>query len=155
MVKKKKKEKKQNFFFHTINKLNQSKLFAGIIYVLLNIVSKHVSLSLSDSQEGFLKWAIGQQLLVFAMSWLGTRDIITALILTAVFTVLTQYLFNETSMFFIVPKQWNKFDNHLDLDDDGVVEEHELEEALKHLSKAKEAHKKKANNEKINKAKKQ
>ena len=108
---------------------------------MLNIGSKYITISLSDSQESFLRNAVGHQMLVFAMSWLGTRDIITALILTAVFTLLTQYLFNESSLFYIVPKQWQKFENHLDLDGDGKVEDHEIEEALKLLKKAKERHK--------------
>jgi len=146
MPKKKKKikeENKSNYgFYSIISQINQSKLFAGLVMISLNIGSKYITISLSKSQEDFLKNAIGHQMLVFAMSWLGTRDIIYAVILTASFTMLTQYLFNETSMFYIVPKQWQKFDNHLDLDDDGKVEEHEIEEALKHLTKAKKAHKK-------------
>ena len=146
MPKKKKKikeENKSNYgFYSIISQINQSKLFAGLVMISLNIGSKYITISLSKSQEDFLKNAIGHQMLVFAMSWLGTRDIIYAVILTASFTMLTQYLFNETSMFYIVPKQWQKFDNHLDLDDDGKVKEHEKEETLKHLKKAKKAHKK-------------
>ena len=92
----------------------------GVLPYALYIGSKYISITLSKSQEDFLKNAVGHQLLLFAMSWLGTRDIIYALILTASFTILTQYLFNETSMFYIVPKQWQKFDNHLDLDEDGL-----------------------------------
>ena len=150
--KKKKKEVKSSGFFSLLNNINQSKLFAGIVMISLNIGSKYISISLSKSQEDFLRNAIGHQMLVFAMSWLGTRDILYAIVLTAGFIILTQYLFNETSMFYIVPKQWQKFDNHLDLDDDGKVEEHEIEEALKHLQKAKDAHKKKV--EKDNRKKK-
>ena len=138
-------EKKSGGILSYIRQINQSKLFAGLVMISLNIGSKYISISLSKSQEDFLKNAVGHQLLVFAMSWLGTRDIVYAVILTAGFTVLTQYLFNETSMFYIVPKKWQKFDKHLDLDDDGKVEEHEIEEALKHLKKAKDAHKKMVN----------
>ena len=81
---------------------NQSKLFAGIVMISLNIGSKYISISLSKSQEDFLRNAIGHQILVFAMSLLGTRDIIYATVLTAAFTILTQYLFNETSMFLVL-----------------------------------------------------
>ena len=152
MTKKRTKTKKSNGIFSILQNINQSKLFAGIIMIALNIGSKYITISLSKSQEEFLRNAIGHQILVFAMSWLGTRDIIYATVLTAAFTILTQYLFNETSMFYIVPKQWQRFDKHLDLDNDGKVEEHELEEAIKHLQKAKAAHKKvKENNNKENK----
>ena len=152
MAKKMAKNKKGNGIFSLLQNINQSKLFAGIVMISLNIGSKYISISLSKSQEDFLRNAIGHQILVFAMSWLGTRDIIYAIVLTAAFTILTQYLFNESSMFYIVPKQWQHLNNHLDLDEDGKVEEHELEEALKHLQKAKEAHKKvKENKNKENK----
>ena len=41
----------------TINSLNNSKYFAGIAMLLLNIGSKYISIELSDSQEEFLqKW---------------------------------------------------------------------------------------------------
>ena len=38
-------------------------------------------------------------ILIFAISWMGSRDVIIALALTAVFTVLTEHLFNEESQF--------------------------------------------------------
>ena len=37
------------------------------------------------------------------MGW--SRDILTALALTAIFTVLTNHLFNEESQFCIIPKK--------------------------------------------------
>jgi hypothetical protein len=42
-----------------------------------------------------MKWSISKQILIFAMAWMGTRDIYAALGLTAVFTILSDYLFNE------------------------------------------------------------
>ena len=144
-ITKKTKIKKSNGIFSIVQNINQSKLFAGLVMISLNIGSKYITISLSKSQEEFLRNAIGHQILVFAMSWLGTRDIVYAIILTASFTILTQYLFNETSKFCIVPKQWQKFESVLDLNDDGKVEEKEIEEALKHLQKAKDARKKNNN----------
>ena len=37
-----------------INNLNTSKLFAGIIMILLNVGSKYVTLDISKTQESFL-----------------------------------------------------------------------------------------------------
>ena len=54
---------------------------------------------------------------------MGTRDIITSLILTAVFVILTDHLFNEESRFCVVSKVVKKYKNVLDTDGDNVVSE--------------------------------
>ena len=123
---------------NSVNKyLSSSKFFAGVVMIMLNIGSKYITIKLSKNQESFLRNAIGHQILVFAISWMGTRDIITALILTAVFTVLTNHLFNENSMFCILPKKWQQFEKALDLNNDGVVDKDEIAQAIKILEKAK------------------
>ena len=88
---------------------------------MLNIGSKYVTVKLSKSQEAYLRNSIGHQLLIFAISWMGTRDILTALVLTTLFVVLTQHLFNEESRFCILPENWKNFEKTLDLDGDGKV----------------------------------
>ena len=67
--------------------LNNSKFFAGLVMIMLNIGSKYVTIELSKNQEQYLKNNIGRQILVFAISWMGSRDILVALALTAIFTV--------------------------------------------------------------------
>ena len=71
---------------HHVMYLNNSKFFAGVIMILLNIGSKFITIQFSKSTEEYMKWTVSKQLLVFAMAWMGTRDIYTALGLTAVFT---------------------------------------------------------------------
>ena len=39
--------------YQKINKLNQSKLFAGILMILMNLGSKYIALELSETQEEF------------------------------------------------------------------------------------------------------
>ena len=80
-------------------------------------------------------------MLIFAISWMGTKDIITALGLTAVFKVLTDYLFNEESKFCIIPQKYRRYEHLLDLDEDGNVTEKEIKEAVKILEKAKKKYK--------------
>jgi hypothetical protein len=60
--------------------LNNSKFFAGVVMILLNIGSKFIAIQFSKSTEEYLKMNVTKQLLVFAMAWMGTRDIYTALI---------------------------------------------------------------------------
>jgi len=119
-----------------LGRLNNSKFFAGIVMIMLNIGSKYITVELSKSQEQYLKNNVGRQILIFAISWMGSRDIITALVLTAVFTVLTDHLFNEESDYCIIPKKYRKFEHLLDTDKDGVVSQEEIDNATKILEKA-------------------
>jgi hypothetical protein len=122
---------------HNIMYLNNSKFFAGVIMILLNIGSKFITIQFSKSTEEYMKWSISKQLLVFAMAWMGTRDIYAALGLTAVFTILSEYLFNEESTLCIVPQKYRVLEKLIDTDDDNIVSELELSAAVAVLEKAK------------------
>lgn len=84
-----------------------------------------------------MKWSISKQLLVFAMAWMGTRDIYAALGLTAVFTILSDFLFNEESHLCIVPHQYRVLHKLVDTNEDGVVTDTEMAAAVAVLEKAK------------------
>ena len=122
---------------HHIMYLNNSKFFAGVIMILLNIGSKFITIQFSKSTEEYMKWTVSKQLLVFSMAWMGTRDIYAALGLTAVFTILSEYLFNEESSLCIVPQKYRILEKILDTNDDNVVSELELSAAVAVLEKAK------------------
>jgi hypothetical protein len=87
------------FLHEQIASMNNSKFFAGIVIISLNIASKFVTIKLSKSTESYLKYTFSRQILIFCMAWMATRDIYMALILTAVFVILADYLFNEKSCF--------------------------------------------------------
>ena len=120
-----------------IMSLNSSKFFAGIVMILLNVGSKFISIQFSKSTEEYLKMSVSKQLLVFSMAWMGTRDIYTALGLTAVFVVLSDHLFNEESPLCIVPTKYRVLQRLMDTNDDGKISEEELKNAEKVLEKAK------------------
>ena len=71
------------------------------------------------------------------MAWMGTRDIYAALGLTAVFTILSDYLFNEESSLCIVPQKYRILEKLIDTNDDNVVSDVELSAAMAVLEKAK------------------
>ena len=77
------------------------------------------------------------------MSWMGTRDIYTALGLTAIFTILSDHLFNEDSHLCIVPHDYRVLNKAMDTNNDGEVSEMELAEAIAVLEKAKREKQKK------------
>ena len=125
-----------DFIHNHIMFLNNSKFFAGIVMILLNVGSKFIAIQFSRSTEEYLKMNITKQILVFAMAWMGTRDIYTALVLTAVFTVLSDHLFNEESPYCVVPTKFRILSKIIDTNDDGTVSEQEINEAISILEKA-------------------
>jgi hypothetical protein len=84
-----------------------------------------------------MKMSICKEILVFAMAWMGTRDIYTALGLTAIFTILSDHLFNEESSLCIVPEKYRILDKLVDTNSDGEVSETELSQAVAVLERAK------------------
>lgn len=117
--------------------LNNSKFFAGVIMILLNVGSKFMSIQFSKSTEEYMKFSLSKQLLVFAMAWMGTRDIYVALGLTAVFTILSEHLFNEESSLCVVPHDYRVLHKLIDTNSDGDVSETEIASAIAILEKAK------------------
>lgn len=117
--------------------LNNSKFFAGVVMILLNVGAKFIPIQFSKSTEEYLKWSVTKQVLVFAMAWMGTRDIYASLMLTAAFTILSEHLFNEESKYCIVPDKYRVLGKIVDTNNDGVVTQEELNNAIFILEKAK------------------
>ena len=75
----------------------------------------------SKSTQEYMKYTVCKQILVFAMAWMGTRDIYTSLGLTAIFTILSEYLFNEESQLCVVPPEYRVLHKLADTNNDGIV----------------------------------
>lgn len=116
--------------------LNNSKFFAGIVMIMMNVGSKYISIKLTKSQERYLKNNVAKQMLIFAIAWMATKDILVALAITAIFHVLANHLLNENSTLCIIPHKWRQFEKILDTDDDGEITEKEIEKAKEILHKA-------------------
>lgn len=129
-------------FMEHIYRLNSSKFFTGIIMLTLNIGSKYITLELSTSQEEYIKYTLGRQILVFAILWMGTRDIVTALILTCVFIVFADYLFNDNSKFCIIPHNYTE---RVKDKDHKPITQKEINDAIHLLKKARNEKQKSAN----------
>ena len=125
-----------SFLHDRVMGLNNSKYFAGVVMILLNVGSKFISIQFSKSTEEYLKMTVSKQILVFSMAWMGTRDIYTALGLTAVFVILSDHIFNEDSRFCIVPTKYRVLDKLIDTNKDGVISEDEINNAISILEKS-------------------
>ena len=132
MSKRKTSKKYQNSLFKLLFSLNDSKFFAGIVMLIMNIGSKYAVVELSHTQESYLKYNLGRQLLIFSILWVGTRDIFSSLILTAIFIVLVDYLFNENSRYCIIPEKYKELREELG----EKVTQQEVNEAIHTLKKA-------------------
>ena len=117
--------------------LNNSKFFAGIIMIILNIGSKYITIKLSKTQESYLRNTFARQVLIFAIAWMGTKDIYLSLALTAIFVILSDYLLNEKSRMCMIPKKWIRLQLAIDMDRDGIINEREINQAISVLEKAK------------------
>jgi hypothetical protein len=124
-----------------IKNLNKSKIFAGIIMILLNVASKYVHIKLTPSQEIYLRKYVTRELFIFATCWLGTRDIYIALGITLLFFIVTTYIFHEDSPLGIIPKQEGM---------DTPVKPEEIESAIKVLRRAKQQEEEVSKNELFN-----
>ena len=135
-----------NTFYKTINNLDNNKYFTGIILIIINLGTKYISLELSKTQEAYLKYAIGRQILIFSILWMGTRDILISLLFTAIFVALADYLLNENSKYCIIPDKYKEINELLDTNGDGIVSEKEIDDALNILKQARKQ-KNKSNND--------
>ena len=111
--------------------LNSSKFFAGVMMILLNVGSKFITIQFSKSTEEYIKNSVTKQILVFAMAWMGTRDIYASLGLTAVFTILSDHLFNEESRYCVVPHEYRVLHKLIDTNSVGKGETRETTETTK------------------------
>ena len=116
--------------------INNSKIFAGIIMIIINIGSRYIPLGFSKAQEEFIKSA-AKEILIFAFVWMATHDIYTAVILTLFFTIVVEYLLNENSKFCIMPEKYKHIGKLIDTNDDGIISDAEIRRAEETLEKAK------------------
>lgn len=88
--------------------LNDTKIFAGLMIILLNISSKYVKIKLSPSIEAFLKTSVSMYFLIFIMIWVGIKDLISSIVITLVCILLIEYLLNEESAYCILPESFTQ-----------------------------------------------
>ena len=123
-------------FFHN---LNTSTFFAGFVMLVLNIGARYINLDLNSSTESWIKYLMSKEVLVFAVSWMGTRSIYYALVITACFTIVVDHLMNVDSNYCVIPSKFR--DLHKMVPEksgpENKVSDLEISNALHTLEKAK------------------
>lgn len=119
--------------------LNTSTFFAGFVMIILNIGSRYINLELNSSTETWIKYLMSKEILVFAVSWMGTRSIYYALVITACFSIVVDHLMNVDSRYCVIPSKFR--DLHTMTEEkhgpEKKVTDLEISNALHTLEKAK------------------
>jgi hypothetical protein len=92
-------KKIKGYLQNVVQPMNDSKIFAGLVILTLNLSSKMITLPMSRTVESVVKHSFSQYVLVFAIAWMGTREILVALTVTLIFGICMEFLFNEKSAF--------------------------------------------------------
>ena len=92
----------------SIQDINMNPYLLGLAYILLNLGGRFMVLSISPAQEAFLQNIIFRPLLLFAIMFIGTRNLIVAFWLTLVVILFLHYLLNEESDWYLL-KNHHKF----------------------------------------------
>jgi hypothetical protein len=69
--------------------LNDNKFFLGIMLLVLNLGSRHLVDEFSSNPEEYTRNLILRRFAVFAVCFVGTRDIIVSILLTAAFIIIS------------------------------------------------------------------
>ena len=122
---------------NSILSLNNSKYFAGVAMLIVNIGSRYITLGLSKSQEEYIKAFVVRELLIFSIIWMATRDIYIAVTMTAAFIILADYALNENSSYCILPEKYKQIHKIIDTNEDGLITQEEIKKAEETLRNAK------------------
>jgi chromate transport protein ChrA len=131
------------YLHKNIKAVNDSKIFAGLMIITLNIVSRFVNIKLSKTVESYLKYTFSKYILVFTIAWMGTRDIYIALTIMTIYVIIMDYLLDDDSVFCVLPEGFKEYHNELSETDgeNGEVSEEDIKRAEKVLERAREQNK--------------
>ena len=82
-----------------VNHVANSPFFVGIMLLLLNVGSRFIAHELSDDDDEYSKNILLRRMAIFAACFVGTRDLVTSVLLTAAFVVIAGGLFRGKGPF--------------------------------------------------------
>lgn len=119
-----------------LDTINNSKFVLGITMLLINIGSRYIELGFTKTQEQALRNGLGRELLIFSIVFMATHDIVTSIVMTASFIILSDYLFNENSKLCVLPERLKKIAEMVDENNDNIISPEEEKKAIEVLRKA-------------------
>jgi hypothetical protein len=73
--------------------LNTNTMFAGFMMLLLNVGSRYIVHEFSEDDKEYRQNILIRRICIFAVCFVGTKDVLTSLILTAGFIIISGGLF--------------------------------------------------------------
>ena len=86
----------------SIQDINMNPYLLGFAYILLNLGGRFMVLSVTPAQEAFLQNIVFRPLLLYAIMFIGTRNLVVAFWLTLIVLVTLHYLLNENSDWYLL-----------------------------------------------------
>ena len=83
--------------------LSSNKYVLGIMILLINLGARYIGNELNEFSHKVLNHKFARRFLIFLVIWMGTRDLVCAIILTTCFILLSNTLLNEQSSYCILP----------------------------------------------------
>jgi hypothetical protein len=90
----------------SIHEINMNPYVLGFAYILLNLGGRFMVLSVTPGQEAFLQNIVFRPLLLFAIMFIGTRNLIVAFWMTLVVLLVLHYFLNENSDWYLL-RDWH------------------------------------------------
>jgi len=126
---------KKHKFDIFMSNFGTNKLLIGVLMIFMNIGSRYIELKLTKGQEMILK-NIAREVLIFTIAFVATKDLIISFIITGIFIILANFVFNEKSKYSILPEKYKKLASLIDTNKDNVISENEINKAYDILKKA-------------------
>ena len=118
-----------------VKDIGTNKLLLGIFMIFMNIGSRYIELKLTKGQEMIIK-NISREVLIFTIAFINTKDLIVSFIITGIFIILANFVFNEKSKYNILPEKYKKLAQLIDTNKDNIISENEINKAYDILKKA-------------------
>jgi len=87
---------------YMIHDVNMNPYLLGVAYIILNLGGRFMALSVSPAQEAFLQNIVFRPLLLFAIMFIGTRNLVVAFWLTIAVILCLHYFLNEESDWYLL-----------------------------------------------------
>ena len=117
--------------------INTSPLMAGVSMLVLNIGSRYIDIGFTPTQEALMSGVMAREILIFAMAFVATKEIVLSILITAAFSTLSKHAFNETSPYCVCPRYMASVKAYIDSNKDGVITNKEIDAGLATLQKLK------------------
>ena len=89
----------------SIHDINMNPYILGFAYILLNLGGRFMVMSVTPAQEAFLQDIVFRPLLLFAIMFIGTRNLVVAFWMTILIHLILHYFLNENSTWYLL-RDW-------------------------------------------------